>query len=720
MERSFICLVLVLCSATAKAQESGFKPLSSNPEELYVFKDYLYFTAEDGEHGRELWRISVPDGLPELIKDATPGAEGSELDHFYGFNDTLYFRRKDPVYGGELWSSDGIPGGKTERIKRFNDVPSDGGFFSVLGHVGDTVLLGVGTDIGSRSVWRTDGTTEGTTDFFERSTGSFQSTTQLGMQWGEKLLLGASGNSNDKSNSGLCITDGTMEGTTYLTQMDKGIALITRLGEKGILFTGKTEELGQELWFTAGTPETTRLLKDIYPGPDSSDVADGVCYYDPLGNREPIAYFRAINPVSGAELWQSDGTPEGTRLAFDIAPGTASSSPYQLSTSSDGIFFNANTKETGTELFFLSLSGEPSYALVKDIKPGFRSSDPYAHLVPGGGGALYFSADGTLGEEFWVSSGTEDTTQMLVDMVEGPGSSFPNYTTAIGSYIVFAATHPIYGRELWYTSKKDSVHLLCDIYADHSENPSSSPTWLTPLGDRLLFVADDVAHGRELWATEGADGDAELVMDIYPGRIGSQPEELTVVGDLVYFAADAPETGTELYVSDGTPTGTSMVQDICPNELSSGPKHLFAWRGILLFSAFRPYDGEELWAVWPGRKVAIVANIRPGSESSLPSNFVAWKEHVYFQANDGTKGAELWRTDGTREGTTLVEDVVPVPYEKLSVTSMVPLHNRLFLSAHTETFGHELWSIDEEGKGFSLVDDIATRAHTRIFKKHSK
>ena len=44
--------------------------------------------------------------------------------------------------------------------------------------------------------------------------------------------------------------------------------------------------------------------------------------------------FRATNPATGAELWNSDGTPAGT-VVQDINPGAGYSNPSELTTSGE-------------------------------------------------------------------------------------------------------------------------------------------------------------------------------------------------------------------------------------------------------------------------------------------------------------------------------------------------------------------------------------------------
>jgi ELWxxDGT repeat protein len=53
-------------------------------------------------------------------------------------------------------------------------------------------------------------------------------------------------------------------------------------------------------------------------GPRGLTAADGVLF------------FSASDPVHGRELWESDGTKGGTKTVSDIVPGTAGSTPRDI------------------------------------------------------------------------------------------------------------------------------------------------------------------------------------------------------------------------------------------------------------------------------------------------------------------------------------------------------------------------------------------------------
>ena len=104
----------------------------------------------------------------------------------------------------------------------------------------------------------------------------------------------------------------------------------------------------------------------------------------------------------GRELWKSDGTAAGTMLVADINPGSADSSPTNLTNLNGTLFFVANDGTHGRELW-KSDGTAAGTVLVADIRPGSISSGIGAPVKPTTvDGTLYFSAnDGYYGSELW-------------------------------------------------------------------------------------------------------------------------------------------------------------------------------------------------------------------------------------------------------------------------------------------------------------------------------
>src|SRR5258706_5641431 len=61
----------------------------------------LYFQADDGTHGRELWGMTG-DGMAKMVADITPLASSSPFG-LTPFGGEMYFEADDGTHGDELW-----------------------------------------------------------------------------------------------------------------------------------------------------------------------------------------------------------------------------------------------------------------------------------------------------------------------------------------------------------------------------------------------------------------------------------------------------------------------------------------------------------------------------------------------------------------------------------------------------------------------------------------
>ncbi|NJK58493.1 MAG: hypothetical protein HC939_22185, partial [Pleurocapsa sp. SU_5_0] len=210
-----------------------------------------------------------------------------------------------------------------------------------------------------------------------------------------------------------------------------------------------------------------------------------------------------------------------------------------------------------------------------DLRPGEdnygNSNGAYPSNLTEFDGKLYFTAnDGENGNELFVSDGTAEGTQLLVDLYLGGNqygsySSYPSDLVEFNDKLYFSADDGENGRELFVSDgTAEGTQLLVDLAPGESNDGfsnSSAPTNLVEFNDKLYFTADDGENGNELFVTDGTTEGTQLVADINPGIDNySYPNDsfassLTVVGDELFFAADNGETGTELFkltVSDLT------------------------------------------------------------------------------------------------------------------------------------------------------------------------
>ena len=653
-----IVVVALFNSGIADAQTTPieYSPLSSEPEDLVATDEGLFFTADDGLHGRELWYLDSLDGAPHLVWDQEVGPQGSELSQLYSVGDRISFNRKGNPQN-DLWLSDGTRAG-TEGYS-LADYTGVFGYSGPMGIIGRELIF-MSDEVGNvKGVWSLNLDTKRVLQLVSPDEKGFRLSVELlsfGIQSNHIFFGGRRMEPLTPDRAGLYRTDGTPQGTVEIKATYEAPTQFFAMDEDKVLFQVNSKDFGHELWISDGTESGTKILKDTVPGTGSSSPGE----FAKLKGRNEV-YFSATHPDFGRELWITDGTETGTRMVKDILPGAGNGDPYKFVTTHHRLFFIANGPGQGRELWTSQGTSE-STIMLKEIYPGPPGSEPYAFCMYKD--VLYFSAkDPRHGEELWRSDGTPEGTWLLADVNPGPESSEPYFTTVFGGHIVFAARHGLYGRELWVTNgRKDGTRLLLDLAQDGQNNPSSSPQGMTATKSLLFFAADDVRHGMELWATDGTPENTRMVRDIFPGRASSDPQELLAFEDTVFFRADNGTHGTELWVSDGTELGTKMVENVS-FQGSSGPRELTRFKDHVVFVANSDSDGAEVW-IGDASGAEVLMDIRPGTEGSNPKDLTVWNDRLYFTADDGVHGEELWVSTGRKDETHMVTDIISLPVEQ--------------------------------------------------------
>jgi ELWxxDGT repeat protein len=556
-----------------------------------VVGNKLYFSADDGSHGRQLWSSDGTAAGTKMVKDIIPAgsSSGSGPAGLVALGTKLLFEADDGTHGTELWVSDGSAAG-THLVKDVNQ--STGGSSPYeLTTAGDSVFFVADDGVHGPQLWATGpGGTARLTSF----TGAAPN--DLTAVGNTLYFIGP----DSAAGFVLWSSDGTVAGTHPVTTIGwgsttlpiGGLSNLTDVGGK-LYFVVDAPGLGQELFTSNGTAAGTKLVKQIAPNPSGpyNRPDESLAFQPPVsalivvGNK---VFFSADDGSNGDELWASDGSAAGTHMVKDINPGSDPPPPNPW--------------------------GPPG---------GPHSSNP--NNLTAAGGKLYFSADdGTHGRELWSSDGTAAGTTMVKDVNPG-GDGAPNTyipgpsMVALGGKVFFLGDDGVHGPELWVSDgTAGGTQMVKDIRKigggfDVPGGNGSVPADLTVVGHQVFFSADDGPHGRELWVSDGTSGGTHLVKDIadqlLPGDFGgffpasSSPQMLTAFGGVLYFQANDGVHGPELWVSDGTSGGTHLVQDINP-----GP----AW-------AFQPGGGP------------------------FGTSMAAGPNGLYFAADDGTHGIEVWK-----------------------------------------------------------------------------
>ena len=77
---------------------------SSHPFELVGVNGWLFFVADDGVHGQELWVSDGTEAGPVMLADIHAGSGLRRPQGLTGTNNRLYFTADDLIHGTELWA----------------------------------------------------------------------------------------------------------------------------------------------------------------------------------------------------------------------------------------------------------------------------------------------------------------------------------------------------------------------------------------------------------------------------------------------------------------------------------------------------------------------------------------------------------------------------------------------------------------------------------------
>ncbi|HPD31609.1 MAG TPA: hypothetical protein PLL20_16575 [Phycisphaerae bacterium] len=368
----------------------------SNPSNMFAQYDKLYFAADDGTNGVELWKATLRNNLTvatALLKDINPLAGSSSPAGFALLSGSVVmFSADDGTTGRELWKTDGT---NTTRQLDINQVvdPNDASKTlssdpQLLTTVSGKVFFTADDGVNGRELWMTDGTT-----------------TMMVLD----IVSGAAGSNP--------------------TNLTAATFLVGGAPTPMLCFTVDSDGMnGAELWKSNGTAAGTMMIYD--PGSAGS----------PANLRSIAGTVNRVFFTLGNDLWKSDGTMVGT-----VPVKTFVSAPTNLVVAANTLYFVADDNSGGgLELW---KSDGTTTSQVMDIRPGAVGSSPQNLFAIGS--TVYFSADdGTYGRELWRTDSAAGALRVM-DINPGPADSAPSNMANFDGTLVFTADDGTHGRELW-------------------------------------------------------------------------------------------------------------------------------------------------------------------------------------------------------------------------------------------------------------------------------
>jgi ELWxxDGT repeat protein len=486
----------------------------------------LYFIADDGTSGWELWRSDGTVSGSYIVKDI----RGEECETIQ--NATTGEDEEECSNPSSIW-----------------DRGHDGVFLPAEIVAGEEVIFFTAynqwrdeSTWSAADLWVSDGTEEGTVLVRDLWEGWNYYCSECAFDYvgiSNLEIIPKSGNNPDRVIFSAIHTRGNMGNTS--AQEDG-----TNLGPTG-----------EELFISDGTFAGTQMVANIRGEDETWVYFNGTyCCGDWKGSipRDMVligqqVWFTAETDDYGRELYRyalgnTFGVGSGYYLVKDIMPGAATSNPGELTRGSGGLFLSADDGVHGQELHF-SLGDQFTTDIVKDIWEGEGNSSNPMWLTKLGSKIVFSADDGANGRELWISDSTNSGTYMIKDINPGNNSSNPTGPMKeMDGFIYFSANDGVHGYELWRT---DGTEAGTTMVRDIRQGENSSLSWGSTAhwhGDyalshdgHLYFSANDGENGEELWRTDGTEAGTNLIVDANPGETGSWPWWITSLGDKIYFTS---------------------------------------------------------------------------------------------------------------------------------------------------------------------------------------
>lgn len=713
----FLLITLFAISAPAQLAlefDINQKPSGSSPRDFIYFSGAIYFSADDGAHGRELWKYDLETEETKLTFDLRPNAASSSPSEFFVFQSQLFFVAS---------------GSSSRRLYRLDD---DGNNATIIGGAYvrdpynfmefDGMLYFVARPSGNNAqLFRYNPDTNLIEAVFDLNPDvNNDNISALGQVNGVFYFIG-----NDQvQDNRLWILD-TESLTATAIPGSTLVGNFIAYQDKLILVMDGVEDVGRELYEYNPATQSFRLIADIWSGTPSSEPnsftvvgeklvfiakeyglyqlwsydgntdavtqmvinPNGPCYPG-IGNVENgLLYFAAAPDEDSRNIYTYDPVSDTFELFYDAEE------PFGVYTVGDKTFYSDFEVSVDHELFVYDDSSMDAH-LLKDINITTASSDPNTFVAFDD--KLFFVAqEEQTGREIWTYDPESGNTSILIDHTPGPGNSTPRFFQEFDGRLFMSIYFGEWGDEFgYYDPTTNEITMVADINVGIN---GSVPEELTPYNGKLYFTARVTTGDQDLFVYDPISEEVTTVSEAQVSDLHFFNNQLFCV-----YGGDAA-VGKELYRVNLETGELQLIADINEGIQDGGIDWLTTYAGKLFFSGNDPQNKGRLYAYDPVTDSVVFYELPLGNPGF--SWFQVYNDQLYFSASVNGIGRELYRFDATTEMIELVADVA-MGQAGSNPYYLTVFNDKLYFTAQNDEYGRELWEYDAATNQTQIVTDI--------------
>lgn len=727
-------LFLIICISFSQAQlvlerDINQEAASSSPQYAAYLDDAIYFAADDGINGEELYKYDLITQTASLVANINAYQDGFSTYEVKTFDNKIYFSARngggldrflyvhDPSdnstqllvdnmndelrnpnymyeYNGYIYMSGefdyndaefGRYNISTNEFELIANINPDGSsspnnFIEVNGE-----LWFAADDGQSQSnLWKYNSTTNSVENIiYQSQTGDFPNIAPQSYFDGKFFFQGY----KLGSGSELYVYDLVSNTLLDFPEIYVGAGSSSPSGftevDGKLFFTARTVDVGRELRVYDPATDEVSLVADISPGNENSSPGD-------LKVLNGKLYFAANSNADDRNLYSYDDDGVGLVLEATLENNIS----YGISTliTANGILFlDGYQLEYGSELYQF-IPGTNEINLAADINQTTVGSDPYGFTEYNG--RLYFGAtEVNSGREIWVYDPATGNVEILSDE---SGSLKPDQFTVVDGKLYFSGIDPNVGYGI--LSYDDATGLITPT-SFITPTSTGHITDMIELNGKLYFGADTDDYENELYVYDPSTNTWDITQDINPNG-DSHAERLFVYNNEIYFQASDGVSGVELWKYNDVTGFTSLVADISPGADDGYPEWFAEYNGELFFSAYSDGDGYQLFSYNANNGVFTQ---RTSFQSNMNPQYLAvHNDKLYFSGKfSNVTNVELLYYDAATDSTYLTEDLNPNASSPRYITSF---YDKLYFATFTDDYGRELWEYNDTTS--SIVADI--------------